>query len=118
MLTTDYKILAKVLDTRVSRVSPTVIDDDQTCCVPGRSIRGNCRLLQDLIDWCEATDHQAALVSLDEEKTFDRVHCPLLHRILVAMNYGPRSSGDTDLLCIPTYGVVSYSTGGYHDVSY
>ena len=89
LLTTDYKILAKALPTRLSRDMPTVIHGDQTCSVPGRSIRDSCRLLQDVVDYCEAIDQEAAFVSLDQEKAFGRVDWSYLDRVLTAMNFGP-----------------------------
>ena len=68
---------------------PTVIHGDQTCSVPGRSIRDSCRLLQDVVDYCEAIDQEAAFVRLDQEKAFDRVDWSYLDRVLTAMNFGP-----------------------------
>lgn len=38
LLTVDYKILAKVLQVRLSKVMSTVVGELQTCAVPGRSI--------------------------------------------------------------------------------
>jgi hypothetical protein len=89
LLTVDYKILAKVLANRLSRVLPSVIHVDQTCSVPGRSIRDNCRLLQDVVDFCNLQDIPAALVSLDQAKAFDRVDWKFLDRILCRLNLGP-----------------------------
>lgn len=45
--------------------------------------------MQDFVDYCEATDLEAALVSLDQEKAFDRVDWSLLDKILTTMNFGP-----------------------------
>ena len=89
LLTVDYKILAKVLENRLSLVLPSIIHGDQTCSVPGRSIRDNCRLLQDVVDYCDLQDLPAALVSLDQEKAFDRVDWHFLDRVMIRMNLGP-----------------------------
>ena len=102
-------MLAKALATRLSRVMPTVIHGDQTCSVPGRSIRDSCRLLQDVVDYCEAIDQEAAFVSLDQEKAFDRVDWSYLDRVLTAMNFGPvfRSYVSTLYNCISSRVVVN-----------
>ena len=53
LLNTDYKILAKVITLRLSCVMGTLVDPDQTCCVPGRSITSNVTLLCDMLDYIE-----------------------------------------------------------------
>ena len=41
MLCVDYKIGTKALAARLQRVLPSVLQEDQTCGVPGRSIVSN-----------------------------------------------------------------------------
>ena len=41
LLNVDYKICSKVITLRLSRVLHVVVDPDQTCSVPGRSISSN-----------------------------------------------------------------------------
>ncbi len=41
LLTTDYKVLAKVLTERLKKVIGAVVQSDQTCGVPGRSVSLN-----------------------------------------------------------------------------
>ena len=89
LLTADYKILAKILANKIASVLASVVHLDQTCSVPGRSIRDKCRLLQDVIDFCDAVDRPAALVNLDQKKAFDRVSSSLGDGILQRFNFGP-----------------------------
>ena len=61
LLNVDYKIISKVITSRLANVIEFIVHSDQTCSVPGRSIFSNITLLRDI------------LVSLDQEKAFDRV---------------------------------------------
>ncbi len=48
LLNTDYKIIAKVLSTRLQAVLPSVISNDQIGYLKGLYIGQNIRLLEDL----------------------------------------------------------------------
>ena len=73
LLNVDYKICSRALSLRLSKVLDTIVDPDQTCSVPGRSISSNLVLLRDTLEYIERTDETGILVSLDQEKAFDRV---------------------------------------------
>ena len=89
LLNTDYKILTKVLSNRLRKVLPLILNEDQTCAVPGRSIFENLFLLRDTIDYIKLKNIPAALISLDQEKAFDRVNHAFLQRVLDRFNFGP-----------------------------
>ena len=74
LLCVDYKICTRALAARLQKVSPSVLHEDQTCGVPGRSIFSNLYLIGDLIEYCSAKNLPLAIISLDQEKTFDRVN--------------------------------------------
>ncbi len=50
LLCCDYKLLSKVLATRLGEVLDEIIHPDQSYCVPGRSIFDNIHLNRDLFD--------------------------------------------------------------------
>ena len=74
LLNTDYKILAKALSVRLSKVSANIVSDDQTCGVPGRTILNNVFILRDLVVICKQKNIPAAIISIDQMKAFDRVN--------------------------------------------
>ena len=89
LLNTDYKICTKVLANRLRQVLPRIINKDQTCGIPDRSIYENLFLLRDTIDYVKHKELSAAIISLDQEKAFDRVNHGFLQRVLTRFNFGP-----------------------------
>ena len=89
LLCTDYKIVSKAIANRLKTVMGTIIDEDQTCCVPGRSIFENLYLIRDLIRYTNQLGIKAYIVTVDQEKAFDRVDRQFLFRVLQRMNFGP-----------------------------
>jgi hypothetical protein len=67
----------------------TVVGTDQTCGVPGRTISENLSFIRDLIEYVEREDLPVALLSLDQEKAFNRVDWGFLLRIFEHFNFGP-----------------------------
>lgn len=90
LLNTDYKICTKVLANRLRNVLPRIINKDQTCGIPDRSIYENLFLLRDTIDYVQHKHLSATIISLDKEKAFDRVNHKFLHRVLTRFNFGPQ----------------------------
>ena len=86
----DYKIISKVITLHLSRVLHCIIDPDQTCSVPGRSIFSNVFLIRDVLDYIAQTDGPAILVSLDQDKAFNRVNRSFLTDLLRHLGFGPK----------------------------
>ena len=55
------------------KVIATVVAPDQTCGVPGRYIGENVAFLCDVVELANEYNLPVALLSLDQEKVFDRV---------------------------------------------
>ena len=66
-----------------------VIDEMQTCSIPQRSLRANCMVTRDVITNCKQNNISLGIVSLDQEKAFDRVDHEYLQTILEAFHFGP-----------------------------
>ena len=88
MLCVDYKIGTKALAARLQKVLSYVLHEDQTCGVPGRSIFSNLNLVRDLIGYCNSKNLPPAIISLDQEKAFDRANWNFLDLVLQRMNSG------------------------------
>ena len=73
LLNIDYKIISKVLSNRLRPLLPMLIHPDQTCSIKGRSIQDNCSYLRDIVDDINYENDTGILLSLDQEKAFDRV---------------------------------------------
>ncbi|KAL7852903.1 hypothetical protein SRHO_G00186880 [Serrasalmus rhombeus] len=94
MLCVDLKIFAKALTERLKKTMSLLVHSDQTCGVPGRSATWNLHLIRDAISWAGDRNVPLALVSLDQEKAFDRVDHSFLERVLTTLgDLVPQESG-------------------------
>ncbi|KAL6481307.1 hypothetical protein MHYP_G00093870 [Metynnis hypsauchen] len=89
MLCVDLKIFAKALTERLKKTMSLLVHSDQTCGVPGRSATWNLHLIRDAISWAGDRNVPLALVSLDQEKAFDRVDHSFLEKVLMTLGFGP-----------------------------
>ena len=88
LLCADYKIVAKAIATRLLSVIAKVTHSDQTCGVPGRNSLESVRLLKNVVFHANQNRKAAAIISLDQEKAFDRVEWGYLSCVLQTMNFG------------------------------
>jgi len=82
LLNVDYKLCARALAGRLLKVLHFVIHPDHTCGVRGRYIGENVALLRDIMNFVNQENLPAAILSLDQEKAFDRVDWGVLRSTL------------------------------------
>ena len=81
-------ICARVLAGCLLKVIASVVGPDQTCGVQGSYIGENVAFLRDVVELANEYNLPVALLSLDQEKAFDRVDRSFLFATLAKMGFG------------------------------
>ena len=90
LLNVDYKIISKIITTRLSKVLHKIIDIDQTSSIPGRLILDNCHLYRNILDYIKEKRHIFALFhSIKRKLLITSIMTISLHVLkpLVLVNY-------------------------------
>ena len=90
LLNVDYKIGSKAFANRLQLILPSILNSDQTCSVPGRSIFENLMLARDSIDYCQEKKFPLALIKIDKEKAFNRVNWDFFHKSFGKNEFQPK----------------------------
>lgn len=88
LLQCDYKIICKAISNRLQPALDFIINALQTAFISGRDIRDNIMYHLALAEWVQHSQQPAALLMLDIEKAYDRVHRPWLYRVVEAAGFG------------------------------
>ena len=86
LLNTDYKVISKILTARLRKVMNKLVHKGQQCAVKGRKIQNHLHNIREIITYCKVKGTPARIVSLDQEKAFDRVSHSFLHKVMKASN--------------------------------
>ncbi|CAM2118325.1 unnamed protein product [Caretta caretta] len=98
LLGTDYKVIVKAISLRLGSVLADVVHPDQTYTVPGWTIFDNLYLVRDLLELGHRDGLSFTLLSLDQEKAFDRVDHRYLLGTLRVFSFGPQFVGFLQVL--------------------
>lgn len=88
LLNYDYKIYTKCIANKMQDSLRDIISDTQTAAVKGRTIIENLQLNRDIISYANKNNLEASIISLDQEKAFDRVDWNFLFQTLKKFGYG------------------------------
>lgn len=82
-----YKIIAKLLSTRLQRVMDCLIGPHQSSFIAGRQILDGALIAGELIDTCRKKKIKATILKLDFHKAFDSVAWSFLEWIMIQMGF-------------------------------
>lgn len=104
----SYKLISKVLENRLKRILPAIIEENQSAFVPGRLITDNILLSSEVFHFMrhsQAQKHRYMALKLDMSKAYDRIEWDYLSSIMIQMGF-PTQWVDRVMLCVSS---VSYS---------
>lgn len=87
LLNSDYKILTKVLANRTASFLPDLINQAQSCAIKGRNMTDNLYNIHAIMESCKEKNEKALIVTLDQEKAFDRIEHKYLFKVLEKFNF-------------------------------
>ena len=87
LLTLDYKILTKILASRLNSVLNKLLHPFQSSGVKDRNVLNNILNLDTIIQYIEENNLNAAFISLDNEKAFDRLEQNFMIKVLEKYNF-------------------------------
>ncbi len=81
---------SRALSNRLKELLGSIVHTDQSYCVLDRTIMDNIFLIRDVVDVCKYYSVNTGIVSLDQQKAFDKVITPIcfLHSRLLVLVMG------------------------------
>ena len=89
LLNCDHKIASKAIVNRLKAVLPSIINNDQTGFLKGRSISENIRLIEGILRYTETEKVPGLLLFIDFEKAFDTLEWSFVDKVFEYNNFGP-----------------------------
>ncbi|GJR29739.1 putative RNA-directed DNA polymerase, eukaryota, reverse transcriptase zinc-binding domain protein [Tanacetum coccineum] len=83
----QYKIVAKILANRLSKVIDSVISKEQSAFISGRQILDGPLILSEVIDWYKKRKKKLLLFKVDFEKAFDSVSWRFLDHVMDKLGF-------------------------------
>ena len=90
LLNSDYKIVAKVFSRRFDLVINSLIGNQQTGFLKGRSISYVHRQIDDMLTLHRQSNKPGILVAIDFKQAFDAINIPCILKSLELFGFGPR----------------------------
>lgn len=97
-----YKVIAKILASRMEPLMDSIIDKAQAAFIQGRSLAGNIQLAQELLrKYGRKRSSPRCLIKVDLCKAYDSISWSFLHRVMGGLGFPPLFSGWV-LECVST----------------
>ena len=85
-----YKIISKVLASRLKTVVGNTVGEVQSAYVHGRSILDGPLIVNEICSWAKKSKKKILLFKVDFEKAFDSVNWDYLESVMCQMGYGKK----------------------------
>ncbi|GKB88076.1 RNA-directed DNA polymerase, eukaryota, reverse transcriptase zinc-binding domain protein [Tanacetum coccineum] len=89
-----YKIIAKILANRLSKVIDKIVSKEQSAFIAGRQILDGPVILSEIIEWYKKQKKKLLIFKVDFEKAFDSISWNYLIHILDSFGFGNKWQGD------------------------
>ena len=92
LCSTHYKIIAKVLTSRLQPVLQAIISKNQSAFVMGRTISDNVLITHEVLHYLQtsrASVQSSMAVKTDRSKAYDRIEWNFLERVLEKLSFHP-----------------------------
>ena len=89
LTSTDYRIITKVLASRLQKVITSIIGSNQYGFIKGRNLSEQIRLIDDVINHYNVNNGEGCMVSLDFRRAFDTIEKESIIQALKKFNFGP-----------------------------
>ncbi|GJW80269.1 putative RNA-directed DNA polymerase, eukaryota, reverse transcriptase zinc-binding domain protein [Tanacetum coccineum] len=83
-----YKIIAKILVNRLSKVINKIVSKEQSAFIVGRQILDGLIILSEIIEWHKKRKKQLLIFKVNFEKAFDSINWNYLDHILDSLRFG------------------------------
>ncbi|GKC19605.1 RNA-directed DNA polymerase, eukaryota, reverse transcriptase zinc-binding domain protein, partial [Tanacetum coccineum] len=85
-----YKIIAKILANRLSKVIDKIVSKEQSAFIVGRQILDGPLILSEVIDWFKKIKKKMLIFKVDFKKAFDSVSWKYLDFVLLSLGFGSK----------------------------
>nr|GEW65867.1 putative RNA-directed DNA polymerase, eukaryota, reverse transcriptase zinc-binding domain protein [Tanacetum cinerariifolium] len=85
-----YKVVTKILATRLSTVISDLISDVQTAFLPNQQILDGPFIINELLSWCKHKKQQAMVFKVDFAKAYDSIRWDYLENVLRSFGFGSK----------------------------
>ena len=93
LLSCDYKLMSKIIATRMNKILPRVLTSSQLCTRKPRTILTGVTEIISVMEHVRVKNLSAYILSLDAYKAFDKANTNLSLIILERMGFGPTFTG-------------------------